>query len=31
MVSLLGKENPREDFILKNIRPNIKTKFFLQR
>ena len=28
MVSLLGKEDPREDFILKNIRPNIKTRFF---
>ena len=28
MVSLLGKEAPREDFILKNVRPNIKTKFF---
>lgn len=28
MVSLLGKEDPRENFILKNIRPNIKAKFF---
>ncbi len=28
MVSLLGKEDSREDFILKNIKPNIKAKFF---
>jgi len=28
MVSLLGKEDSREDFILKNLKQNIKTKFF---
>jgi len=28
LVTLLGKEDSKEDFILNNLKPNIKTKFF---
>ena len=28
MVSLLGREDSREDFIAKNLKPNVKAKFF---
>lgn len=28
MVSLLGREDSREDFILKNLKPNVEAKFF---
>ncbi len=28
MVSLLGREDSREDFVLKNIKPNVGAKFF---
>jgi rfaE bifunctional protein kinase chain/domain len=28
LVTLLGKEDSREDFILKNLKPNISTQFF---
>ncbi len=28
LVSLLGGEDPREDFIMKNLKPNIDTNFF---
>jgi bifunctional ADP-heptose synthase (sugar kinase/adenylyltransferase) len=30
LVTLLGKENPRKDFILENLKPNIKTNFFFR-
>jgi rfaE bifunctional protein kinase chain/domain len=30
LVTLLGKENSREDFISKNLKPNVKTKFFFR-
>ncbi|HDZ62753.1 MAG TPA: cytidyltransferase, partial [Nitrospirae bacterium] len=28
LISLLGKEDPKEDFILKNLKPNIDSHFF---
>lgn len=31
MVSLLGREDSREDFILKNLKPNIRAKFFYRK
>jgi len=30
LVSLLGKENSREDFIARSMNPNVKTRFFLR-
>jgi rfaE bifunctional protein kinase chain/domain len=30
LVTLLGKESSREDFISENLRPNVKTKFFFR-
>jgi rfaE bifunctional protein kinase chain/domain/rfaE bifunctional protein nucleotidyltransferase chain/domain len=30
LVSLLGKEDSKEDFILKNMKPNVATRFFLR-
>ena len=30
LVTLLGKENSREGFISKNLKPNVKTKFFFR-
>jgi rfaE bifunctional protein kinase chain/domain len=30
LISLLGKEDSREDFIAKNMKPNVKTRFFLR-
>jgi rfaE bifunctional protein kinase chain/domain len=30
LISLLGKENSREDFIAQNMKPNVKTQFFLR-
>jgi rfaE bifunctional protein kinase chain/domain len=30
LVTLLGKENSREDFISKNLKPNVKAKFFFR-
>jgi len=31
LVTLLGSENSQEDFVLKSLRPNIKTKFFYRK
>ena len=30
LVTLLGKENSREDFISRNLKPNVKAKFFFR-